>query len=124
MTQFAVEALTLILLALVLYRLPHFKSISTKRSVWIDAAVSSAAGFLMFLFVISATYHVPGVLPPIVDFYEKNSLSLAHGHNIVNVILVDFRGLDTLGEITVLGIAGIGAFSLLKLIVGRKKELS
>lgn len=122
MTQFTVEVLTLILLALVLYRLPHFKTVSSKRTLAFDAILSALAGFLMFLFVFSATYHEPGVFQPLSDFYIQNTLKLAHGHNIVNVILVDFRGLDTLGEITVLGIAGIGAYSLLKLILDRKKR--
>jgi multicomponent Na+:H+ antiporter subunit A len=45
----------------------------------------------------------------------QNSLSLAKGRNVVNVILVDFRGLDTMGEITVLMIAAIGVFALLGL---------
>jgi multicomponent Na+:H+ antiporter subunit A len=43
------------------------------------------------------------------------ALPRGHGRNIVNVILVDFRALDTLGEITVLGIAAIGVYALLKL---------
>jgi multicomponent Na+:H+ antiporter subunit A len=53
--------------------------------------------------------------PKISDFYVENALPLAHGSNIVNVILVDFRALDTLGEITVLVIAAIGVVALLKL---------
>ncbi len=122
MTQFAVEVLTLILLALVLYRLPHFKKISSRRTVLTDALLAIGSGFMMFLFVLSATYHTPGIFPALVEFYEKNTLKLAHGHNIVNVILVDFRGFDTLGEITVLGIAGIGAYALLKLTIRHKKE--
>jgi hypothetical protein len=48
-------------------------------------------------------------------FFAENSKQVAHGSNIVNVILVDFRGLDTLGEITVLSIAAFGVFALLKL---------
>ncbi|MBP1679400.1 MAG: dehydrogenase (quinone), partial [Bacteroidetes bacterium] len=44
-------------------------------------------------------------------------LLLANGRNVVNVILVDFRALDTLGEITVLGAAGLGVFALLRIIV-------
>jgi multicomponent Na+:H+ antiporter subunit A len=46
---------------------------------------------------------------------SDNSLPLANGRNVVNVILVDFRALDTLGEITVLGVAAIGVFALMKL---------
>jgi multicomponent Na+:H+ antiporter subunit A len=49
------------------------------------------------------------------DFYASNARPLAHGRNVVNVILVDFRALDTLGEITVLGLAAIGVLALLKL---------
>jgi multicomponent Na+:H+ antiporter subunit A len=48
------------------------------------------------------------------DFFERNSLAVAHGRNIVNVILVDFRGLDTLGEIAVVLTAGVGVLALLR----------
>ncbi len=48
-------------------------------------------------------------------YFAAHSKSEAHGGNIVNVILVDFRGLDTLGEITVLAVAAIGVFALLRL---------
>ena len=48
-------------------------------------------------------------------FFAENSLLMAHGRNIVNVIIVDFRAMDTLGEITVLSLAGIGVYTLLKL---------
>jgi multicomponent Na+:H+ antiporter subunit A len=48
-------------------------------------------------------------------FFAENSYILAHGRNIVNVIIVDFRALDTLGEITVLALAGVGVYTLLKL---------
>ena len=53
--------------------------------------------------------------PKISEFYTENALNLAYGKNVVNVILVDFRALDTLGEITVLAIAAIGVAALLKL---------
>jgi multicomponent Na+:H+ antiporter subunit A len=51
---------------------------------------------------------------PISEFFAENSLTSAHGRNIVNVILVDFRALDTLGEITVLALAAVGVYSLYK----------
>jgi multicomponent Na+:H+ antiporter subunit A len=60
--------------------------------------------------------------PKISEYFNEKSLPLAHGRNIVNVILVDFRGFDTLGEITVLGVAGIGVYALLKLKLGRKQD--
>ena len=50
----------------------------------------------------------------IADYFLLNSVPLAHGANIVNVILVDFRGFDTMGEITVLAIAGVGGYALLR----------
>ena len=47
-------------------------------------------------------------------FYEAHSLDLAHGRNIVNVIIVDFRGLDTLGEIAVVMVAGLAILALIR----------
>jgi multicomponent Na+:H+ antiporter subunit A len=47
-------------------------------------------------------------------YFERFSVPAAHGGNIVNVILVDFRGYDTLGEITVLAIAAVGAVAILR----------
>jgi multicomponent Na+:H+ antiporter subunit A len=49
----------------------------------------------------------------------EQSVPAAHGHNVVNVILVDFRAIDTLGEITVIALAGIGVHALIKLRPGR-----
>jgi multicomponent Na+:H+ antiporter subunit A len=49
------------------------------------------------------------------EYFVDNSEKLAGGKNVVNVILVDFRGFDTLGEITVLAIATLGAYALVKM---------
>jgi multicomponent Na+:H+ antiporter subunit A len=54
------------------------------------------------------------------DYFVANSYLLAYGKNVVNVILVDFRALDTLGEITVLLLAAFGIYALLKLKLERK----
>ena len=51
---------------------------------------------------------------PVSEYFVRASVPEAHGRNIVNVILVDFRALDTMGETTVLGIAAIGVYALLK----------
>ena len=70
-------------------------------------------GGLMTVLVLAAT-----ATPPhsrLAGFFAENSKTVAHGSNIVNVILVDFRGLDTLGEMTVLSIAAFGVYALLKL---------
>jgi len=48
------------------------------------------------------------------DYFSLNSVPAAHGANIVNVILVDFRGFDTMGEISVLAIAALGGYALLR----------
>ena len=75
--------------------------------------VALAAGGLMALLVLVATaVPLQSLLSP---FFAENSVPLAKGRNIVNVILVDFRGIDTLGEITVLAVAAIGVYALLKL---------
>ena len=120
MTQFMVETLTVILLVLVFYHLPPFAQLSSHRARRRDAAIALTAGSLMTLFLLAAigAQHVP----PISDYFAENSWSLAHGRNIVNTILVDFRGLDTLGEITVLALAGIGVFALLKLRMGERSK--
>jgi len=111
-TQFLIETMTVILFVLVLYRLPMFAQLSSTRSRLRDAVISLGAGGLMTLLVLT-TISLPADsrLSP---FFAENSALLAKGRNIVNVILVDFRGLDTLGEITVLSVAAIGVFALLK----------
>jgi len=113
MTQFTIESLSVLLFVLVFYHLPRFTRLSTSRARVRDAVIAALAGGLMTLFVLLAV----GVQfqPSISDYFLENALPLAHGRNVVNVILVDFRGLDTLGEITVLGIAALGAYALLKL---------
>jgi multicomponent Na+:H+ antiporter subunit A len=117
MTQFAIETLIVVLFVLVLYRLPPFVNRSPPGTRRRDALVASFAGLLMtaLLLLVSSTPSASRLA----GFFAENSLPHAKGRNVVNVILVDFRGLDTLGEITVLAIAAIGVFALLKL---RPKE--
>ena len=61
---------------------------------------------------------------PLSQYFAENSYPAAKGRNIVNVILVDFRGIDTMGEITVLSVAAIGVFALLKLSQDEDTETS
>jgi multicomponent Na+:H+ antiporter subunit A len=112
MTQFLVESLTVILFVFAFYHLPHFKTLTTAGPRLLHATVSLLAGGLMTALVLSAVE--VNLYPPISDYFAEYSLSLAHGRNIVNVILVDFRGTDTLGEITVLAVAAVGVIALLK----------
>ncbi len=120
-TQVMVETLTVILFVLVFYHLPPFIPRSTRRQRFRDLAISIAAGLVMALVVLAtASIHLEPVLT---DFFSRQSLAAAYGRNIVNVILVDFRALDTLGEITVLAVAGFGVYALLRLKASQKGEV-
>lgn len=121
MTQFLIETLTVILFVFVFYRLPESRIVSSKVSRLRDAVLAIAIGGIMSVFVLLAA---PEREPSISDFFVENSVAGGHGRNIVNVILVDFRGLDTMGEITVLSIAAVGVFGLLKLRRRREEPAS
>jgi multicomponent Na+:H+ antiporter subunit A len=112
MTQFMVETLTVILFVLVFYHLPRFTALSTRMELGRDAVTALAFGALITIIVsIGAGIQL---YPKISDYFIENSLPLAHGQNVVNAILVDFRGFDTFGEITVLAVAAVGVYALLK----------
>ena len=121
MVQFAIETLTVILFVLVLYRLPKFKQLSSRSAKITDMLVALMGGVLMTTLMLIVSAHNSDA--HLARYFVENSLPLANGRNIVNVILVDFRGFDTLGEITVLAIAALGVFSLIKLAAnGRLKR--
>jgi multicomponent Na+:H+ antiporter subunit A len=113
MTQLAIETLTVILFVLVLYRLPRLARFSGMTARVRDALFAGAAGILMTSLLLVAT-RTP-LESRVSTFFAEASVPEAHGRNIVNVILVDFRAMDTLGEITVLALAGIGVYALLRL---------
>jgi multicomponent Na+:H+ antiporter subunit A len=120
MVQFAVETLTVVLFVLVIYQLPKYTKSNYPIHANVLHIIVSAAGGIMMVVLMLLTSAVPSnsTLAP---YFMESSLPLAKGHNVVNVILVDFRGLDTLGEITVLMIAAIGVFALLGLKKGSKR---
>ncbi len=113
LTQLLIEVLTVVLLILVFYRIPprdHPRQPRLRQARDITMALLvGLTGFALTLFGVAPAY-----APPISDFFSLNAVPAAHGANIVNVILVDFRGFDTLGEITVLAIAAIGGYALLR----------
>ncbi|MFI0471776.1 putative monovalent cation/H+ antiporter subunit A [Halomonas sp. HMF6819] len=111
-TQLLVETLTVILLVLVLFRLPRFSNLSTSLERFRDGAVAAAMGVLIFWLVMTA-WSIDQ-FEPISTYMVENSAPLAFGRNIVNVILVDYRALDTLGEMFVLALAAIGVIAMLK----------
>ncbi len=73
-------------------------------------AIIAGAGMASLSFAVLTRQAGEGISP----FFIENSLPLAGGANVINVILVDFRGFDTLGEITVLGIVALTVFALLR----------
>src|SRR5690606_19599468 len=122
MTQFAIDTLTVILFVLVLYNLPKYQDFSKTHDKIRDGIVALAFGTLMSLIALEV-FNLP-TDPTVSEFYAANAYVLGKGKNVVNVILVDFRGFDTMIEITVLTIAAVGVFSLLKLhLRSREREI-
>ncbi|HSP32336.1 MAG TPA: hydrogen gas-evolving membrane-bound hydrogenase subunit E, partial [Halomonas sp.] len=112
-TQLLVETLTVILLVLVLFRLPRFSNLSTSLERIRDGAVAAMVGILICLLIMTS-WSIQQ-FEPISTYMIENSAPLAYGRNIVNVILVDYRALDTLGEMFVLALAAIGVIAMLRL---------
>jgi multicomponent K+:H+ antiporter subunit A len=112
LTQLSVEVVTIVLLLLALYFLPArtpAESTNARRGRDLALAVAAGlgAGALAFA-VLTRPYET------IAGYFLANSVPGGGGTNVVNVILVDFRGFDTLGEITVLAIAAIGIYAMLE----------
>ncbi|MEM9882915.1 MAG: hydrogen gas-evolving membrane-bound hydrogenase subunit E [Planctomycetota bacterium] len=117
-TQLMVETLMVVILVLVLLRLPRAVRGSGRLTRGRDLLVAAAGGSVVTLLVLaSATVQLPAA----VSAYYLNAASPeAFGRNVVNVILVDFRALDTLGEIVVVAVAGVGVASLVWRGAGRR----
>ncbi|UAW99217.1 monovalent cation/H+ antiporter subunit A [Halopseudomonas nanhaiensis] len=111
LTQLSVEVVTIVLLMLTLFFLPHRTPAESSRLRRTrDWALAGLAGLLvggLSFAVLTRPYET------IAGFFIENSYKGGGGTNVVNVILVDFRGFDTLGEITVLAIAGVGIYALI-----------
>ncbi len=114
LTQMIVETVSVALFLLCFYHLPKLrKEKSTATFRLSNAVVAGLFGGIMTLVALSA--NGTRLFPSIADYYVEGSYPLSGGKNVVNVILVDFRGFDTLLEIMVLGIASLGIFALIKL---------
>jgi multicomponent Na+:H+ antiporter subunit A len=119
MTQFAVETLTVVIFVLVFYQLRGgFGDLSAPLTKARDALVAAAAGILVTTLVLFIG--ASGTTSRLSPYFADAAPRLAHGRNVVNVILVDFRGFDTLGEITVLVTVAIGVGALL--LIGRERR--
>jgi multicomponent Na+:H+ antiporter subunit A len=120
MTQFSVETLTVLIYVLV-FR--HFRNLGGLSPRWVrtrDAVIAGAIGTLVGVLVLSvATIDTAARLR---EYFVEFGPTLGHGRNIVNVILVDFRAFDTMGEITVLATAAIGVRALLRLGAAENAE--
>ena len=110
-TQFLVETVTVAVYVLVLARLPQrFSAAPAWAPLGVRIALSLAVGLSVAGFALHAS--TVREAPSVAEEYLRRSEPEAGGRNVVNVILVDFRGFDTLGEITVLAIAGAGVINL------------
>ena len=112
-TLFAIETLTVILFVLAIYRLPKFLYFSSKAIRFRDATLAILFGGLITVLLLGVIALPPNTI--LKDYFGAASMPLGKGLNVVNVILVDFRALDTLGETIVLAAAAIGIYALLKL---------
>lgn len=121
-TQLMVETLMVVILVLVLRRLPGLTKTSSLATRGRDLLIATAGGATVTLLVLaSATVNLPATVSA---YYLNQAVPDAYGRNVVNVILVDFRALDTMGEIVVVAVAGVGVASLVWLSHGRRARPS
>ncbi|MBS3799650.1 MAG: DUF4040 domain-containing protein, partial [Thioalkalivibrio sp.] len=111
-TQVLVETLTVILLVLVLFRLPGFLHLSSTALRVRDAGIALLMGGMVTLLILTTLD--AQLFSSISHYFIEESVPSGHGRNIVNVVLVDFRALDTLGEIFVLALAAIGVYAMIR----------
>jgi multicomponent Na+:H+ antiporter subunit A len=118
MTQFAVETLTVVIFVLVFRQHREFSELSGTLVKSRDAVLAIAAGAVITTLVLFVS--ASGTSSRLSSYFAESAPVLAHGRNIVNVILVDFRGFDTMGEITVLVTVAIGVRALLSISLERR----
>jgi len=109
-TQFLVETVTLLFFMLIIHRLPRHHLLDNDSRRFFHIGVAALFGCMMTLILLSveSAESVSGFK----NYYLENSLPVGKGQNVVNVILVDFRALDTLGEVTVICITALGIVAL------------
>lgn len=117
LTQLLVEALTVLMIMLVLQKLPLTFGRGPRYGN------SAAAGLAIFTGISAGltVWVLTGrrVLPPVAEYYLNEAPAESGGSNIVNTILVEFRALDTLGELSVLGMAGVALIAVLSTVRDR-----
>ncbi|MTH55524.1 Na+/H+ antiporter subunit A [Bacillus mangrovi] len=120
LTQLVIETITTALFLLCFYYLPELQKREKLAFKVNNLLISLGVGTVVTLIALSANSQ--RVSKTISEYFIENSYKEAGGKNMVNVILVDFRGFDTLFEITVLGIAALGIFAMVKLRMSRKEQ--
>ncbi|MBH0237101.1 putative monovalent cation/H+ antiporter subunit A [Methylobrevis albus] len=118
-TQFMVETLSVVILTLAMTRLnlaERDHRPSSQRLLDGTIAITCGAGFGLILLAVTQQ----AFDRRLTDFFDAYSRTIAHGRNVVNVIIVDFRGLDTLGEIAVVMITGLAILAVVRLS-GRRR---
>jgi multisubunit Na+/H+ antiporter MnhB subunit len=115
LTQILIETVSTIFILLILYFLPAFRR--DGFSPWgrlVNLAIAGAVGISMFSFIVLSTSPQFREVKNLAADYLTRSMAEAGGANAVNVIIVDFRAMDTNGEITVLVLVGLLVFGLLR----------
>lgn len=121
LTQLVIETVSVSLFLLCFYHLP--KSIRKEEHIGFkltNALISMGVGIIVTVIALSA--HSNKMFNSIAQYYIENTYEKAAGKNMVNVILVDFRGFDTMFEVAVLAIAALGIFAMIKLRLNGRKE--
>ncbi|MCD1263914.1 putative monovalent cation/H+ antiporter subunit A [Shinella sumterensis] len=118
-TQFMIETLSVVILALAMTRLKLTpRDHRPLREKIPDAVIATACGVGFALYLLRVTQG--RFDSALTDFFNLYSKTIAHGANVVNVIIVDFRGTDTLGEIAVVMVTGLAILSLIRIRKGRR----
>lgn len=111
-TQLTVEILTVVVMVMILHRLPDRYPRERRSSILSSAVLAVAVGVVSMLAVMALTGRREK--SPAAEYYLREGPIATGGDNIVNTILVEFRAFDTLGELTVLGVAGTAVVALLR----------
>lgn len=123
LTQLVIETVSVALFLLAFYHLPKLNRHENRMKFRLgNALVAFGVGVTITIVALSA--HSQKLVPSISSYYEETVYKEAGGGNIVNVILVDYRGFDTLFEIAVLAIASLGIIAMINLRLTKKKEVN
>jgi multicomponent K+:H+ antiporter subunit A len=129
LVQVVVDILSIVILVLALVRLPKSQrqmipslNIRIKRlGFWRDLLISLAAGVVVTLISYQALISRPRT-SLVTPYYQFNARSMTGATDVVSAVLVDFRGFDTMNEIIVFSVAGLGIYALLRTAIPVNKS--